>query len=133
MSSTSEDHLSSILTNPFYAVTFVDEVFKHRKLASAHEDWVLLNAKLMNDMGIKKWLEELLDALSVSSKEYDSHDIINPSLAVMISDRLQGDHQPLVTHEQWIQANTKQIEEIGANKWLWQLLDTLETGGPKEI
>ena len=132
MSSTPDNDLKDTLTNPFYAVTFADYLFRHRKLASAQEDWVLLNAKLIDDLGAKEWLEELLDALALDRETYDGHDIINPSLAVTISERLQGDHQPLVTRDQWIEANVKQIREVGPNKWLWRLLKVLETGGPEE-
>lgn len=131
MSSITEDDLSDLLANPYYAISFHDYLFSRQKPAGADEDWVLLNAKLMDDIGAEEWLIELLDALSLSAKEYDGHDIINPSLAVPFSDRLRGHHEPLATREQWVRANIKQIEEIGSNNWLWRLLDVLQTGGPE--
>ena len=73
--------------------------------------------------------KELLDALSQTRKKYDGHDALNPTLTINISDRLQGDHPPLITRDQWVQANTKLIKELGTNTWLWRLLFTLETGG----
>jgi len=54
----------------------------------------------------------------------------NPALTINISDRLEGDHEPLVTRELWINANEKLIKELGPETWLWRLLDTLESGGP---
>lgn len=129
MNSMPEDNLSDMLANPFYIVVFADYLFKERELITAQEDWVLLNVRLIDDLGTKEWLGELLDVLTLDPKDYDGHDIINPSLATRFSNRLKGDHEPLVTREQWIHANTKLIKEIGSNKWLWKLLETLETGG----
>lgn len=131
MRSITEDDMGSMLANPYYAVTLQDYLFGHQKRASADEDWVLLNIKLMEDLGAKQWLEELLDVLSLDNEIYDGHDIINPSLAVHISERLRGRHEPLITREQWIQANVKQIKEVGSSNWLWRLLNALETGGPE--
>jgi hypothetical protein len=119
----------AMLANPFYAVVFASHLF-NGKTAGAKEDWVLLNVKLIEELGPKEWLNELLDALSLSRAKYDGHDIINPSLAVVISGRLQGDHPSLVERQQWLVANEKLIKELGADAWLWQLLETLETGGP---
>ncbi len=126
-----EDEAGRLLINPFYTVTLRDYLFKDRKLSGAKEDWVLLNSKLIEDMSADKWLIEFLDAISQKSSEYDGHDIINPGHVVIVSDRLQGDHEPLVTHEAWIEANVKAMKEYGTDKWLWRLLDVLETGGPE--
>lgn len=131
MRSITEDDMGSMLANPYYVVTLQDYLFGRQKRASADEDWVLLNVKLMEELGAKQWLEELLDVLSLSHETYDGHDIINPSLAVHISERLRGRHEPLITREQWMQANVKQIKEIGSDNWLWRLLNVLETGGPE--
>jgi hypothetical protein len=110
----------SLVTNPFYAVTFASHIFnKHTE--GPKEDWVLLNAHLIKEMSAKTWLSELLDVLSQSRAKYDGHDAINPTLAINVSDRLQGKHEPLVTREQWTDAEA----------WLWQFLDVLETGGPQ--
>lgn len=127
--STQED-AEGMLTNPFYAVTFASHVFKQHDSLSPKEDWVAANSHTMKDIGAKTWLEELLDILSQSHAKYDGHDIINPALVVNISDRLQGEHEPLVTRELWIQANEKMIDGMGIEAWLWRLLETLETGGP---
>lgn len=127
----SEDEAGSLLINPFYAVALRDYLFKDRELSGAKEDWVLLNSKLIEDMGADKWLSELLDAVSQEPSEYDGDEIIDPGHAVIISQRLQGDHELLITREVWIGANVKAIKEYGTDKWLWRLLDVLETGGPE--
>jgi hypothetical protein len=52
--------------------------------------------------------------------------LINPYYAVNISPDLAGEHEPLVTEEQWTQANLKLIDEIDARKWLEHLLAVLQ-------
>jgi hypothetical protein len=118
----------SLIINPFPAVVFAPYLFKERELVCAKEDWVLLNAKVIEDNSPKLWLDEFLDAISMSRMKYDGHDVINPSLAIRISDDLQGDHQPIITRPLWIAANEKLMNELGVAEWLWQLLNVLETG-----
>lgn len=122
--------MDGMLTNPFYAVTFADHLFRKHGDLSAKEDWIAANAQIMKDIGVQAWLEELLEVVSLSRSEYDGHDMINPALVVNISDRLQGEHEPLVTRKLWVQANEKLIDELGAETWLYRLLEMLETGGP---
>jgi hypothetical protein len=130
MNTGNDSDVEGILANPFYAVIFASHLFKKRP-ETAKEDWILLNTQLIEEIGSSTWLEEFLDVISLPDKKYDGHDIINPSLAVKISIRLQGDHPPLVKREQWIQANVKLMDELGFAKWLDRLLDVLETGGPE--
>jgi hypothetical protein len=130
MDTENSSDVEGILANPFYAVTFTSHLFK-KQPETAKEDWILLNARLIEELGSKAWLDEFLDVISLPSKEYDGHDIINPSLVVRISARLEGDHPPLVTREQWLQANVKLMYELGSEKWLERLLNVLETGGPE--
>jgi hypothetical protein len=128
---TSANDASALLANPFYAVTFASHVFKKHSNLGSKEDWIAANAYTMNDIGPKIWLEEFLDFMTQSRAKYDGHDILNPMLVVNVSDRLESEHVPLVTRELWIQANEKMIKEIGPERWLWQLLEVLETGGPQ--
>jgi len=125
------DEGAAALLNPFYAVTLQSHLFFDHKSKTAKEDWVLLNANLMEDIGIKVWLGDFLNVVSLPRAKYDGHDVIDPSITVKASDRLRGEHEPLVTREQWVQANTKLIKELGVAEWLWLLLEVLETGGPE--
>jgi len=127
----SPDESAAALLSPYYAVTLQSHLFFDHKSKTAKEDWVLLNANLMEDIGAKTWLEEFLDVISLPRGKHGSHDVIDPSIAVRASDRLRGDHEPLVAREQWIQANEKLIKEMGVAEWLWLLLEVLETGGPE--
>jgi hypothetical protein len=52
--------------------------------------------------------------------------LINPYYAVNISSDLAGEHEPLVTQDQWIEANLRLLDEIGSRKWLEQLLAVLQ-------
>ncbi len=51
--------------------------------------------------------------------------LANPYYAIVINKALNEEHEPLVSEEDWIKANSKLIEEIGAEAWLRRLLDTL--------
>ena len=55
--------------------------------------------------------------------------VINPFYAVNIAEGLCARHPPMVTKEEWVQANARLIGEMGAEAWLRRLLDVLETGG----
>ncbi|MGH7196362.1 MAG: hypothetical protein ACREGJ_01190 [Candidatus Saccharimonadales bacterium] len=125
-----EKATAKLLVNPFSTVTASNEAFARHKPASAKEDWVLLNADLIKSIGADAWLENLLDALSLSSTDYDydGHDIVNPTLAIVISKKLHVKQPHSIDRNKWISANTKLITEIGAAEWLWLLLEVLETG-----
>lgn len=125
-----EDEVGSMIINPFYAIVFKDYLFEDHKLEIAKEDWVLKNAQLIKEMGPDNWLEQLLISLSTDPQDGPTYTVINPYVCAVFSERLQGEHEPLVTREMWLQANVKGLQEFGAEKWLSQLLDVLETGGP---
>lgn len=127
MNSDQENELSKQLINPFNTIIFERHLFND-KTASTKEDWIVLNAKLMEDIGVEVWLKQFLEVMTLPKAEYDGHDIINPALAVIISDSLKGEHAPLVTQDQWVIANTKLVGEIGIASWLWRLLEVLEIG-----
>ena len=69
----------------------------------------------MTDQG---WTEEDVQAV-----------LVNPIYAVTISPSLFGEHEPIVSRSQWVQANARLIEQIGAEAWLDRLLDVLASGG----
>jgi hypothetical protein len=56
--------------------------------------------------------------------------LINPYYAININPDLATEHSPLVSEAQWIDANLKLIEEIGAHQWLERLLAVLQGAGP---
>lgn len=121
-----EKTAAKLLINPTSAIKVADEVFAVHKPASTKEDWVLLNADLVESIGAAAWLDELLDALSLSPEKYDGHDIVNPTLAIAVSETLRTSLSQSVRREEWTQANTKLMNEIGTAEWLWLLLETLE-------
>lgn len=125
-----EDEVGSMIINPFYAVVFKDYLFEDHTLEIAKEDWVLKNSGLIGEMRADKWLEQLLVSLTTDPQDTPTYTVISPYTCVAFSVRLQGEHEPLVTREMWLQANAKGLQDFGAEKWLSQLLDVLETGGP---
>jgi hypothetical protein len=58
--------------------------------------------------------------------------LINPFYAINFSPDLAAKHEPLVSEPQWIQANIKLIDEIGAQEWLEHLLAVLQGAGPRK-
>ncbi|HOX41114.1 MAG TPA: hypothetical protein PK263_02890 [bacterium] len=61
--------------------------------------------------------------------EQDTKDIfINPYYAITISPSLAGDHEPMVSKEEWVKVNLKLIDELGEEAWLKELLRVLESG-----
>ncbi len=129
MNPTSENELIENVMNPANTITFADYLFNVNEPVGNREDWVILNAQLLGSIGAPAWLNQFLDSISLSPNNYDGHDIINPSLAVKISESLKDVAHPLISRDQWIGANAKLIGEIGGVQWLGKLLELLEKGG----
>jgi hypothetical protein len=65
------------------------------------------------------------------SRKDTEHMLINPFYAINITPDLMGKHEPLVSEAQWVAANKKLIEEIGAQAWLEKLLAVLQGDFPR--
>ncbi len=52
--------------------------------------------------------------------------LVSPFYCIQIDEDLTMEHEPLVSEELWIAANIVLIREIGAEKWLLQLLEVLQ-------
>jgi hypothetical protein len=57
--------------------------------------------------------------------------LINPFSAINFSPDLAVKHESLVSESQWVQANLKLIDEIGAQEWLEHLLAVLQGAGAR--
>jgi hypothetical protein len=51
--------------------------------------------------------------------------LVTPFHTVQIEEYFSEPHETLISEEEWVQANSKLIEEIGAEAWLRLLLDAL--------
>jgi hypothetical protein len=58
-----QDNLQRIIINPFYAVTVAPQLTEEHEPAMGEAEWVQANASLMREMGIERWLRQLLDVL----------------------------------------------------------------------
>jgi len=132
MKSPDETNLRDTLINPYYAIVFTDSVFKEQKPTIAKEDWVLTNTKLIEE-DTPGWLEQLLSSLTEKLSDNPASIITSPQNTVLISQRLSGKHEPMVTTNVWKSANIKLLQELGTEEWLWRLLGVLETGGPDRL
>ncbi len=56
--------------------------------------------------------------------------LINPYYAINIAPALATNHEPMIDHATWVQANLVLIEEIGNEEWLARLLAVLQGDYP---
>lgn len=54
----------------------------------------------------------------------------NPFYAINIDPTLAEPHEPLVSEDLWVEANVRQIEELGAEPYLHNLLSILKGNYP---
>lgn len=120
-----EDEIREIILNPYYAVNLKDTLFAKDSPKIAKEDWVLKNADLMSEIGIKTWLERLLVVLTEDAPSKEADSIIDPSTAITFAGAYKGEHKSTVTRIMWVEANQKSIEESGSESWLSRFLDVL--------
>lgn len=120
-----EDEIRGIILNPYYAINFSDALFTEDSPKIAKEDWVLKNADLMSEIGIKTWLERLLVLLAEDAPSQKADYIIDPSTAITFAGTYKGEHEPIVTRAMWVEANQKSIEESSSESWLSRFLDVL--------
>src|SRR5260370_27535727 len=52
--------------------------------------------------------------------------IINPFYAITVASQLTEEHGPLMGEAEWVRANASLMGEMGAERWLRQLLDVLD-------
>jgi hypothetical protein len=57
--------------------------------------------------------------------------LINPYYAVNFDPSLIDEHPPIISEGDWIKANLKLMDEVGAQKWLEHLLAILQGAGPR--
>ncbi len=51
--------------------------------------------------------------------------IINPFYAITVAPQLTVEHEPRLDEAEWVRANASLMGEMGAERWLRQLLDVL--------
>jgi len=118
-----EDNLQRIIINPFYAITVAPQITQEHEPPTGEAEWVQANVSLMGEMGVERWLRQLLDVLE--GKVVAPEGPINPSQAVNIDPLFAAEHPPLIGREMWVDVNVMQIRNMGAEGWLRQLLDVL--------
>jgi hypothetical protein len=57
--------------------------------------------------------------------------LIDPFYAINVDPVLVAEHQPIVSKAQWVRANSRLIDELGAEEWLVYLLSILEGDLPR--
>lgn len=57
--------------------------------------------------------------------------IANPFYAINIDERLAVPHEPLISEDDWVEANVRLVEELGAEPYLRNLLSVLKGNHPR--
>ena len=57
--------------------------------------------------------------------------IANPFYAINIDEGLAVPHEPLISEDDWVEANVRLIEELGAKPYLRNLLSVLKGNYPR--
>jgi hypothetical protein len=57
--------------------------------------------------------------------------IANPFYAINIDEGLAVPHEPLISEDDWVKANVRLIEELGAEPYLRNLLSILKGNYPR--
>ena len=58
--------------------------------------------------------------------------LCNPFYAINIAPALCQEHPLMISRTEWIDANVNTIAQIGAERWLTNLLEVLEGNDPTE-
>ena len=58
--------------------------------------------------------------------------LMNPYYAITLDPGLFGEHPPLVSEDQWVEANLRLISELGTEAYLRQLLAALKGDYPRQ-
>jgi hypothetical protein len=120
-----EETVARIAIDPFSTITVAPQlIIEHEPVMSADE-WIRANVALIRDIGTEAWLTQVLYALEGKKS---TNDLIHPYHVVNIAPRYAVKHDPLVSKELWIGANSNLItRELGVERWLTQFLDVLES------
>lgn len=54
--------------------------------------------------------------------------LANPFYAITIAPQLVEDHEPDMSVTEWVQANTQLMRDMGADRWLAQVVAFLQSG-----
>ncbi len=63
MSKLTEQDLKKIFANPFYCINISEDLTVEHEPLISKEDWVKTNVKLVEEIGVERWLHTLLDVL----------------------------------------------------------------------
>ena len=118
------EHIQRILINPFYAIQVAPQFVVSHTPSLSDEEWVNVNAALIQEMGAEQWLTLLLDLLQGETLSEEMP--FNPYNAINIDPMHAVEHPPLLEMKQWVQSNVRLMDELGRESWLRLLLDVLE-------
>ena len=123
-----EETVARIAIDPFSTITVAPQLIIEHEPAMSTDEWIRANGALIRDRGTEAWLTQVLYALEGNTP---TDDLIHPYNVVNIDPRFAVEHDPLVSKDLWIGANSNLIKrELGVERWLTQFLDILESDMP---
>ena len=54
--------------------------------------------------------------------------LLDPFYAININEGLFGEHEPIISKDQWVRVQVKLIDELGKKQYFMKLLEVLEGG-----
>ena len=99
------DHIRRLVANPFYAITFHEDLVDHEPVEHT-SDWIARNATALEVARGRgrctKWMAHLL---AVLRDDVLAADPCNPARAVRIAASNAIEHPPLITEATWVAGN----------------------------
>jgi hypothetical protein len=62
-----EQETTKLFLNPFYVIKFAPWLASDHEPMASKEDWIKVNAQLIDELGKEEWLRQLLEILEKSS------------------------------------------------------------------
>lgn len=125
MGASTEDHETKLL-NPCLVVSVNERLFQDHDTTFAKEDWVKANDILMAQDGVEVWLRAFVATLSDSFRKSLATPV-SPYHAITLT-KPEGTVDHATSADHWISDNIALIDRLGKNRWLWAVLDLLESG-----
>lgn len=121
------EDLERIFVNPFSTFTIVPELTKEHEPSMTTDEWIKENITLIQVLGAETWLTQVVQVLEGKAAQDRP---LNPYHVINIDPQFAIEHEPIIRRDQWLEANTKLIPQIGIERWLRIFLEILEGDVP---
>jgi hypothetical protein len=120
--------VAAMLANPFYAIEICPSHSWRHPHPLSEAQWIASNDRAVAELGRKKWLKHLLEALRADHRDWDPGGpfaVADPYPAITVHPMLCREDQPILDEDSWVSANVRGLEE-GERVWMSNLLSVLK-------